>query len=49
MEAMSRERRWQMGLAGREWLKKEADPGEWKMRFDNIVRQVVGRDKEAQV
>ena len=49
MEAMSRERRWQMGLAGREWLKKEADPGEWKMRFDHIVRQVVGREKEAQV
>tara|TARA_B100001093_G_scaffold469254_1_gene489850 strand:+ start:6424 stop:7644 length:1221 start_codon:yes stop_codon:yes gene_type:complete len=49
MEAMSRERRWQMGLAGREWLKKEADPGEWKMRFDHIVRQVAGREKEAQV
>ena len=47
MEAMSRDQRWQMGLAGREWLKEEADPTEWKECFEKIVRRVVARAKQA--
>tara|TARA_B100000927_G_scaffold289391_1_gene285921 strand:- start:2016 stop:3218 length:1203 start_codon:yes stop_codon:yes gene_type:complete len=47
MEAMSRDQRWQMGLAGREWLKEEADPTEWKECFEKIVRRVVARGKQA--
>ena len=49
MEAMSREQRTQMGLAGREWLKEEADPVEWKKRFEQIVRQVVARGEQEPV
>ena len=49
MEAMSREQRTQMGLAGREWLKEEADPAEWKKRFEQIVRQVVARGEQEPV
>ncbi len=49
MEAMSREQRMQMGLAGREWLKEQADPAEWKKRFEQIVRQVVAQGEKEPV
>jgi len=47
METMSRGQRRKMGLAGREWLKREADPELWKRSFESIVSRVTVRKEGA--
>lgn len=41
MEAMGSKKRKEMGLAGRSWLAKYADPAKWRSRIANIVDDAV--------
>ncbi|MDZ4288051.1 MAG: glycosyltransferase [Prosthecobacter sp.] len=42
MESMSPTKRTSLGAAGRNWLRREADPGRWLREFEAIAQSAIG-------